>query len=78
MTSKFLQRPQRIDVSVDFPIRQLKFAIRTCELLPRVFMRLQYVTYEALAYALIKPLFVVVYLPVRSLVQEIIQETEQP
>ena len=78
MTSRFLQRPQRIDVSVDFPIRQLRFAIRTCEVLPRVFVRLQYVPHEALAYALTKPLFVVVYRPVGSLVQEIIQETEQP
>ena len=68
----------RIDVSVDFPIRQLKFAIRTCELHPRVFMSLHYMSHEALAYVLIKPLFVVVYLPVRSLVNEIIQETEQP
>ena len=68
----------RIDVSVDFPIRRLKFALRTCELLPTFFMSFQNVSHEALAYVLIKPLFVVVYLPVRSLVNEIIQETEQP
>ena len=48
------------------------------EFLPRVFVSLQDVPHEALAYALTKPLFVVLYRPVRSLVQEIIQETEQP
>ena len=78
MTSRFLQKPQRIEVRVDFPIRQLKFAIRTVEGLPRVFVSLQDVPHEALAYALTKPLFVVLYRPIRSLVQEIIQETEQP
>jgi hypothetical protein len=78
VTSRFLQKPQRIEVSVDFPIRLLKFAIRTAEFLPSVFVSLQDVPHEALAYALTKPLFVVVYRPVRSLVQEIIQETEQP
>ena len=78
MTSRFLQKPQRIEVSVDFPIRQLKFAIRTVEFLPIVFVRLQDVPHEALAYALTEPLFVVLNRPVRSLVQEIIQETQQP
>ena len=77
-TGRSLQKPQRTEVSVDFPIRQLKFAIRTVEFLPRVFVSLQDVPHEALAYALTKPLIVVLYQPVRSLVQEIIQETEQP
>ena len=78
MTSRFLQKPQRIEVSVDFPIRLLKFAIRTVEVLPRVLVSLQDVPHEALAYALTKPLFVVLYRPVWSLVQEIIKKTEQP
>ncbi len=77
MTSRYLQKPQRTEVSVDFSIRLLKFAIRTLEVLPRVFVSLQDVPHEALAYALTKPLFIVVYRPVWSLVQEIIQETEQ-
>jgi len=78
VTSRYLQKPQRTEVSVDFPIRLLKFAIRTVEVLPRVFVSLQDVPHEALTYALTKPLFVVLYRPIRSLVQEIIQETEQP
>ena len=67
---------------------QLKLATQksqTCELLSTVFMNFQNVSvfmnfqnvsHEALAYILIKLLFVVVYRPVRGLVNEIIQETD--
>ncbi len=63
--------------SVWIVIRPLKFVTRTCELLSTVAMNLHSVSHEALAYILIKTVFVVMYGPVRSLVHEIIQETDK-
>jgi hypothetical protein len=72
------QRPHVQKRERGFVIRQLKLANRTCELLSTVAMHFHRVSHEALAYILIKTVFVVVYGPARSLVHEIIQETYQP
>jgi hypothetical protein len=61
-----------------FVIRPLKLATQTCELLSTVSMNFHNVSHKALAYILIKTLFVVMYRAVRSLVHEIIQETDKP